>query len=96
MEENGAIKEAKEKLDKISEDEKMQQLAWWKEKAIYEENTRQRSAYRKGKEAGVEEGIKEGEKKTKLETAKTMKKDNASVELIIKYTGLTKEEIENL
>ena len=36
MEENKELKEAKEKLDKITEDERMQQLAWWREKAIYE------------------------------------------------------------
>ena len=84
MEENGAIREAKEKLDKISEDEKMQQLAWWREKAIYEENTRQNSAYRKG------------EKAKQIEIAKKMKNEKLPLELIIKITGLTKEEIQNL
>ena len=42
MDENKALKEAKQKLDKLSEDGKMQQLAWWREKAVYEENTRKR------------------------------------------------------
>ena len=42
MDENKALKEAKKKLDKLSEDGKMQQLAWWREKAVYEENTRKR------------------------------------------------------
>ena len=88
MEENGAIREAKEKLDKISEDERMQQLAWWREKAIYEENTRQNSAYRKGKI--------QGEKSKQIEIAKKMKNEKLPLELIIKITGLSKEEIENL
>ena len=35
MAENEELKEAKEKLDKITEDARMQQLAWWREKAIY-------------------------------------------------------------
>lgn len=84
MEENGAIKEAKEKLDKISEDYKMQRLAWWREKGIYEENTRIRNA------------IEEGERKSKIETAKKMKEKNLSIELIIEITELTKEEIDKL
>ncbi len=88
MRENEAIREAKEKLDKISEDEKMQQLAWWREKAIYEENTEKNAAYRKGEQAG--------EKKNKIETAKKMKKENMPVDLIIKFTDLTKEEIDNI
>ena len=54
MEENKELKEAKEKLDKITEDERMQQLAWWREKAIYEENTMLNSSFRKGKKEGKE------------------------------------------
>ncbi len=80
MEENKELKEAKEKLDKITEDERMQQLAWWREKAIYEENTRINSSYKKG--------IKD--------TAKKMKEEKIPIETIIKITGLTKEEIEKL
>ena len=80
MEENKELKEAKEKLDKITEDERMQQLAWWREKAIYEENTRINSSYKRG--------IRD--------TAKKMKKKNISIETIVEITGLTKEEIEKL
>ena len=80
MEENDAIKEAKEKLYKISEDEKMQQLAWWREKAIYEENT----TYKKGR------------KEEKREIARKMKNKNMPIELIMEILELTKEEIENI
>ncbi len=80
MAENEELKEAKEKLDKITEDERMQQLAWWREKAIYEENTRINSSYKRG--------IRD--------TAKKMKKKNISIETIVEITGLTKEEIEKL
>ena len=80
MEENKELKEAKEKLDKITEDERMQQLAWWREKAIYEENTRINSSYKRG--------IRD--------TAKKMKEKNISIETIVEITGLTKEEIEKL
>ena len=88
MEENEELKEAKEKLDKITEDERMQQLAWWREKAIYEENTMLSSSYRKGKNDGKIEG--------KKEDAKKMKEEKIPLETIIKITGLTKEEIEKL
>ena len=71
MEENKELKEAKEKLDKITEDERMQQLAWWREKAIYEENTRINSSYKRG--------IRD--------TAKKMKEKNISIETIVEITG---------
>ena len=92
MEENKELKEAKEKLDKITEDERMQQLAWWREKAIYEENTMLNSSFRKGKK----DGIAEGRIKEKIEVAKKMKQEKIQIETIIKVTGLTKEEIEQL
>ena len=88
MEENKELKEAKEKLDKITEDERMQQLAWWREKAIYEENTMLNSSFRKGKT--------EGKNEEKLENAKKMKEEKIPTETIMKITGLTKEEIEKL
>ena len=80
MAENEELKEAKEKLDKITEDARMQQLAWWREKAIYEENTRINSSY----------------KKAKKEDAKKMKEKNIPIETIVEITELTKEEIEKL
>ena len=84
MEENKELKEAKEKLDKITEDARMQQLAWWREKAIYEENTMLNSSFRKGKTEG------------KKEDAKKMKEEKIPIETIMRITGLTKEEIEKL
>ena len=84
MEENKELKEAKEKLDKITEDARMQQLAWWREKAIYEENTMLNSSYKKGR------------KEEKLENARKMKEKNIPIETIIEITELTKEEIEKL
>ena len=69
-----------EELKEATEDERMQQLAWWREKAIYEENTRINSSYKRG--------IRD--------TAKKMKEKNISIETIVEITGLTKEEIEKL
>lgn len=42
------------------------------------------------------EGIEEGKIETKIETAKKMLLDGMPVDLILKYTGLSKEEIEKL
>ncbi len=80
MEENENLKEAVEKLDRISEDEKMQRIIELREKAIRDEH----AIYAKG----VDDGI--------IKIAKNMLKENIDIEMIIKVTGLTKEEIENL
>ena len=80
MEENENLKEAVEKLDRISEDEKMQRIIELREKAIRDEH----AIYAKG----VDDGI--------IKIAKNMLKENIDIEMIIKVTRLTKEEIENL
>ena len=46
-----------------------------------------------GEAKGKAEGLSEGEAKRSLEIAKSMLEDNAPVELICKYTGLSKEEV---
>ena len=75
-----SIKKAKEVLDEISEDEHEQYLAHLREKYIFE---------RQGiEEAGFDKGVKS--------IAKKMKQNNIDIEIIIKCTGLTKEEIEKL
>ena len=45
------------------------------------------------KEEGFEEGENSGIEKTKIETARKMLKDNMDIDLIVKYTSLSKEEI---
>ena len=96
MKENVAIKEANEKLDKMIEDEHLRKIAEWREKAILEENTMKKSAYRKGREEGEEKGKKLGAREKQLETAKKLKDLNVDINIIIQSTGLTKEEIEEL
>lgn len=59
-------------------------MAWWREKYVYEENTRIRTALEKGR------------KGAKLEDAKKMKEEKIEIDVIIRITGLTKEEIEKL
>ncbi|MEZ5038434.1 MAG: PD-(D/E)XK nuclease family transposase [Saprospiraceae bacterium] len=50
----------------------------------------------KGIEEGKIEGRKEGKIEGKIEVAIELKKNKVPIEIIIKSTGLTKEEIENL
>lgn len=56
------------------------------------------TAYDEGKLEGIQEGklegIREGKLEGKLEMARTMKLENEPVDKIIRYTGLTKEQIE--
>lgn len=89
MKENKEIKEAKEKLQVMSEDERMQKLAELREKAIMDEKAIERFGIKKG----IEEGRKKGRQETLKETAKKMKEEGLDIELIEKITNLTKEEI---
>ena len=84
MEENENLKEAVEKLDRISEDEKMQRIIELREKAIRDEH----AIYAKGVDDGIEKGI--------MKIAKSMLKKGMNVSDIIEITRLTKEEIEKL
>lgn len=98
------LKEAGEKLNKISEDEKMQRIAELREKAIMDE----KAIYARGVDVGKEEGIKQGteqgikqgkeqgQKDKQIEIAKKMLEEKIDIETIIKVTGLSKEELENI
>ena len=92
MKENENLKEAVEKLDRISEDEKMQRIIELREKAIRDEH----AIYAKGVDDGIEEGKAKGAREKQIEIAKSMLKENMDIEMIIKITGLTKQEIEKL
>ena len=83
MEESKEIKEAVEKLDNLSEDERMQRIADLREKAILDE----KAIYAKG----LDDGIKEA----KQEIAKKLKDEGISIEKIEQITGLTEEEIKS-
>mgnify|MGYP004554416955 FL=1 len=92
MKENENLKEAVEKLDRISEDERMQRIVDLREKAIMDEKAIYRKGIKDGKVAGKIEGAKEKE----VQIAQNMLKEKIDIELIIKITGLSKEEIEKL
>lgn len=81
---NEALKKAKEVLNEISEDEKERELAF------------QRLMYKMDQKAVEATGYDKGMKAGKKEIAKKMLRDKLSIEMIISYTGLTKEEIEEI
>jgi len=49
-----------------------------------------------GFEEGIEQGLEQGLEKRSVEIAKEMKEENESIEKIMRYTGLSREEIEKL
>ena len=109
MKENNEMKEAKEKLKVMSEDERMQILAELREKAIRDEKAIKRFAIREGLEEGKKQGIKQGikqgmkqgmkdginkgKKQEKKDIAKKMKEKGVNIKLIQEITELTEEEI---
>ena len=100
MKENENLKEAVEKLDRISEDEKMQRIIELREKAIRDEH----AIYAKGVDDGIEKGIQKGfedgkekgAREKQIEIAKKLLKSKVEIEIIIETTGLTEEEIKKL
>ena len=53
-------------------------------------------AYEDGIEKGISQGIQQGSQQKAIETAKNMLKDNLDIQTILKYTGLSMEEIKSL
>ena len=51
---------------------------------------------KRGYQKGMAQGMAQGEKNAHIATAKQMKSDGMPIELIVKYTGLSAEEIESL
>ena len=82
------IKQARKVLEEISQDEHEQYLADLREKYIMDMNNIESTGIRKGKELG--------EIKSKKEIAQRMKAEGISIVLIVKCTGLSKEEIDKL
>ena len=96
MKDNEEMKEAKEKLEVMSEDERMQILAELRLKAIRDEKAIKRFAIKQGMEEGMKQGMKQGIEQEKKETAKKMREEGLDIDIIKKVTGLTEEEINAL
>jgi predicted transposase/invertase (TIGR01784 family) len=89
MNDNENIKEAKQKYDEILADEHEKELAELRLKYIMDEQATELYGYNRGLEDGEEKGIKEN----KIATAKKLLENNINIDIIIKCTELTKEEI---
>ena len=108
MKENEDIKEAKNELSKIQQDERERELARLRMKHIMDEKAikqyanevgkeeGRREGLKEGKKEGIKEGIKEGRLQKQLEIAKKMLDSKIKLEEIIKFTGLTREELEKI
>lgn len=92
MKENKEIEEAVVEIREMSEDEKLERLAFLREKAIMDE----KAIYAAGLDKGEIRGKEEGKKEKQLEVAKKMKAKDIDIDTIIEITELTKEEIEKL
>lgn len=88
MEENKELKQAVEKVDGLSEDERMQRIADLRQKAIWDE----KAAWA----GGLHEGIKQGQTLKKIEIAKKMLELGMEIQIICEATELSKEEIEKI
>ena len=97
MENNEDIKNAKQELDKISQDDILRRMALKAELERMDQKQLNYEARRDGKAEGIEEGIKKGEKagilKAKKEDAKKMLEKGIDLSVIMEITGLSEEEI---
>ena len=64
--------------------------------AIMSQNDVLSTAKFEGREEGLAEGREEGRVEERLETARRMRSDGLSMEMVVRYTGLSEEEINNL
>ncbi len=88
MEEIEEVKMAKEELDKIRQNKREERLAELRQKYIMDQNAIEEYGYDRGKEEGIKEN--------RLEIAKKMLEQNATIEFVVTCTGLTKEQVEKL
>ena len=108
MKSNDSIKEAKNKLEEMSQDAKVRRIAELREKAILDEKESEYTGYcngledgiKQGIEQGIEEGIKRGIElgieQNQKDVAKKLKDKGVDIDFIVEITGLSKEDIENL
>ena len=86
-----------EELARIANMNKKERAEYEEALKIYRDNENVvTTARREGKEEGRKEGIELGRKEEKIQIALQMKRDNLPVSMIVKYSGLTEEEIANL
>ena len=93
---NSEIREAKDKLYRLSMDEKERELYFLREKSIKDEISAIANAEEKGIQIGIEQGIQEGIQREKIETVLRLKSLGLNVEQIAKGTCITETEVEKI
>ena len=96
MIENEKVKKAEEELEYLSGDEAERRIAYLRETAEIDRKFAMTAARDQGREEGRAEGKSEGRAEGMVDVAKKMLAEKMDINLIIKITGLTKEEIEKL
>ena len=112
MKENKEIKKASDKYDVILSDDELVRIAELKEKAEIDERNMKRTAkeegiaqglkkgikqgLKQGIKQGIEQGLNKGLKQKETEIVKNLLKKNVSIDIIIKSTGLSRDEIEKM
>jgi predicted transposase/invertase (TIGR01784 family) len=99
-----AIAEAWGVVQYLSGDEEARRLAEYEEMARRDEADRQKGAYKQGRQEGLQEGLQEGEQKGlqkgklegKLEVARNLLQEELPIELVVKSTGLSLDEVQRL
>ena len=86
------IQEAVDELNRLNANDEVRELAFYQDIARLDRNTELREA----REEGMEQGMKQGKQEQKIDIAKKMLELNMDIEVIIKTTGLTREEIEKI
>ena len=94
--EDKVITKYMEEVVKVNEDPEFYEYMSAEEDNRKIENSLRSQYRREGLEEGRAEGRAEGERLAKLETAKNLKENGVSVEIISKSTGLSTEEVEKL
>jgi len=89
---NPTLKKAREEITYLTGDAAVQRLEELREKWEMDRISAIDYAEERGKMAGIEEG----EKNKQKEIAKKLLENNISIDVIVKTTGLTREEIEDL
>ena len=104
MNQNKEIKKAQEEYEYLIGEESERRIAFLREKAIRDEHAIYEGGIKKGEKIGEARGKKLGEtigrklgkESEKREIAKKLKEEKVPIEIIIKTTGLSKNEIEEL
>jgi hypothetical protein len=89
----GLTEQLTKKIAILEEEYKMPYVTSWERLG---EKKGKKEGIKEGKKEGIREGKKEGKKEGKRETAKRMLLDNFSIEKVIKYTGLTEQEVKKM